>query len=189
MRWQTPKSRRTRKIVYTPYVAPGRGTTLIEDRSGFMGYIHDYTWTYLREQVVLVPGPIQAATPTWGGKGNWYLVDPWELRQASVVEATPKASHPLYSRRLLYLDVQTSLPLYALTYDHAGQHKRTFLLVARHPDFNPWDNPEWLAQIAAQASIDYQLARANNFQISKILHNRPLRPSQFTIMALMLQGK
>ena len=184
-----PKTRRTRKIVYTPYISPGRGVLLIEDRSGFLGYIHDYDWRYLREQTVLTPGPIRATAPTWGGRGNWYLVDPWELRRAAVVEATPRISHPLYSRRVIYIDVQTSLPLYAFVYDHDGNHKRTFLLTARHPEFNPWDNDAWVAQIAAQASIDYQLERANNFQITKILLNRTLPPSQFTVMTLMLRGK
>ena len=184
-----PKTRRTRKIVYTPYISPGRGVVLIEDRSGFLGYIHAYDWKYVREQTVLAPGPIRASAPTWGGRGNWYLIDPWELRQAVVVEATPKISHPLYSRRILYIDVQTSLPLFSFTYDHAGEHKRSFLMVARHPEFDPWGNTDWVAQIAAQGSIDYQLERANNFQITKILLNRALPPSQFTVMTLMLRGK
>ena len=184
-----PKTRRTRKIVYTPYISPGRGALLIEDRSGFLGYIHDYDWSYVREQTVLTPGPIRASAPTWGGRGNWYLVDPWELRRAVVVEATPRISHPLYSRRVIYIDVQTSLPLYAFAYDHDGKHKRSFLLTARHPEFNPWGNEDWVAQIAAQGSIDYQLERANNFQITKILLNRALPPRQFTVMTLMLRGK
>lgn len=184
-----PKTRRTRKIVYNPYVAPEGGVVLIEDRSGFLGYIAHYEWHYLGEQVVLAPGPIHAATPTWGGKGNWYLVDPWELRQAMVVEARPKGSHPLYSRRVLYLDVQTSAPLYVLAYDHEGKHKRTFLLAYRHPHFNPWGNEEWFAQTAAQASIDYQLERANTFHIHKILQNRPMHESRFSVMSLLLQGK
>ncbi len=184
-----PTTRRTRKIVYTPYISPGRGVVLIEDRSGFLGYIHAYDWTYLREQTVLTPGPIRASAPTWGGRGNWYLVDPWELRRAVVVEATPKISHPLYSRRILYIDVQTSLPLFSFTYDHDGQHKRSFMVVARHPEFDPWGNTDWVAQIAAQSSIDYQLERANNFQITKFLLNRALPPSQFTVMNLMLRGK
>jgi hypothetical protein len=162
---------------------------LIEDRSGFLGYIHHYNWRYIGEQVVLTPGPIRAAEPTWGGKGNWYLVDPWELRHALVIEATPKATHPLYSRRLLYLDAQTAAPLYALVYDHAGNHKRTFLLAYRHPDFNPWGNEVWFAQTAAQASIDYQLEQATNFHVYKILHNRPVNASRFNLISLMLYGR
>ena len=184
-----PKSRRTRKLVYNPYVSPEQGVLLIEDRSGFLGYISDYDWTFVEEKIVLAPGPIQADKPTWGGKANWYMVDPWELRLAVAVEGKPKSSHPLYSRRVIYIDVQTALPLYALTYDHDGKHKRTFFLVARHPDYDPWGNEAWFAQIAAQGSIDYQLERANTFEIYKILHNQPLNESKFNVMTLMLQGK
>jgi hypothetical protein len=66
-----PKSRRTRKVVDNPYEAPGNGELLMEDIWGFGGYLHAYTWTFVGEQVVLAPGPIQAAAPTWGGRGSW----------------------------------------------------------------------------------------------------------------------
>ncbi len=184
-----PQSRRTRKVVYNPYVSPERGVLLIEDRGGFLGYIADYEWTFVEEKVVLSPGPIKADKPTWGGKANWYPVDPWELRLAVVVEGKPKSAHPMYSRRVLYMDVQTALPLYALTYGHDGKHKRTFLVVPRHPEYDPWDNKEWFAQIAAQGSIDYQLQRANTFEIYKIFINRPMSASKFSVMTLLLQGK
>ncbi len=81
------------------------------------------------------------------------------------------------------------MTLYSLVYDHDGDHKRTFLMVARHPDFDPWDNNEWFTQVAAQASIDYQLEVGSTFAITKILFNRALSASRFTVMALMLQGK
>ena len=94
-KWLTTKSRRTRKVVDNPYEAPGNGELLAEDIWGFYGYLHAYEWSYRGEQVVLAPGPIHAAAPTWGGRGNWYPVDPWELRRARVVEARPKEHHPL----------------------------------------------------------------------------------------------
>ncbi|MBI3801655.1 MAG: DUF1329 domain-containing protein, partial [Deltaproteobacteria bacterium] len=81
------KTRRARKVVDNPYQAGGGGEMLMEDRSGFAGYIHLYEWKYLGEQVVLVPSPIKAAESTWGGRGNWYPMDPWELRRMVVVEA------------------------------------------------------------------------------------------------------
>lgn len=185
-----PKTRRTRKAVYNPYEAPGGGELLSEDTSGFNGYIHAYEWKYLGEKIVLVPGPIRTPEPTLGGKGNWYPLDPWELRTAIVVEATPKASHPLYSQRVLYLDSQTYANLYTLAYDRVGNHKRTFFQVYFHPEFNPWNNAVWIPQLAAQLSIDHQRERASIFQTHKVVYNQPLNESRwFSVMALMLYGK
>lgn len=184
-----PKTRRTRKLAYNPYISPDRGVMLVEDQNGFMGYIGAYDWKYLGKQTVLAPGPIHTPESTYGGKGGWYFVDPWELRRALVVEGTPTASHPLYSRRVLYLDQQTYLPLFTLMYDHAGEHKRTQLLNLRHPDYNPWGNDEWFGYVAGQTAIDYQLERASRFRVTKILFNRALSPTQFTVMSLLLRGK
>ncbi|MCS6924272.1 MAG: DUF1329 domain-containing protein [Candidatus Binatia bacterium] len=183
------RTRRTRKLVDNPYQAGGGGELLMEDRSGFAGYIHAYEWRYLGEQVLLVPGPIQAPESRWGGRGNWYPVDPWELRRVVVVEARPKGSHPMYSRRVLYIDLQTWATLCAFAYDLAGNHKRTFLMTYFHPQFNPWQNPVWTPQIASQTSIDYQRQRASIFQTHRALTNHPLNPHRFSVAGLMLYGK
>jgi hypothetical protein len=185
-----PRTRRTRKVVYNPYEAPGNGQLLSEDTSGFNGYIHPYEWKYLGEKVVLAPGPIRSAKPTLGGKGNWYPLDPWELRKAIVLEVTSPDWHPLYSRRLLYIDTQTYSNLYTFAYDRTGKHRRTFLQVYFHPEFNPWNNKVWLPQISAQLSIDYERDRASIFQTHKVVYNEPLNENRwFTVMALMLHGK
>jgi hypothetical protein len=184
-----PKSRRTRKVVDNPYEAPGNGELLAEDIWGFHGYLHAYEWSYRGEHVVLAPGPIQAAAPTWGGHGNWYPVDPWELRRARVVEARPKEHHPLYSRRVLYIDLQTGFLLYCLAYDHSGAHKRTFINVYYHPAYNPWENAPGLPQYAAQASLDHQWDRAGIFQVYKVLSNRPLTELRLGVAGLILYGK
>jgi hypothetical protein len=184
-----PKNRRTRKVVDNPYEAPGNGELLAEDVWGFYGYLHAYEWTYRGEQVVLAPGPIQAAAPTWGGHGSWYPVDPWELRRARVVEARPKGNHPLYSRRVLYIDLQTDCLLYSFAYDHTGTHRRTFINVYYHPAFDPWDNERGIPRYAAQASLDYQWDRAGIFQVYKVLYNRPLTELRIGVAGLMLYGK
>lgn len=106
-----------------------------------------------------------------------------------VVEARPKGAHPVYSHRVLYIDLQTWVTLYAFAYDHAGHHQRTFLLVYLHPQFNPGKKGEWIPQIATQASIDYQRERASIFQTQKVLYNQLLNPHRFSLMGLMLQGK
>ena len=185
-----PKTRRTRKVVYNPYQAPGNGQLLSEDTSGFNGYTHLYDWTYIGEKIVLAPSPIKSADATLGGKGNWYPQDPWELRKAIVLEAKSPASHPVYSRRRLYLDAQTYANLYTFAYDLEGKHKRTFLQVYFHPQFNPWNNPVWLPQLAAQLSIDYQQDRASIFQTHKVVYNADINETRwFSVMGLMLYGK
>jgi hypothetical protein len=184
------KTRRTRKVVYNPYQAPGNGQLLAEDTSGFNGYIHVYDWQYLGEKIVLAPSPIQNTEATLGGKGGWYPQDPWELRKAIVLEAKSRASHPVYGRRLLYLDAQTYANLYTFAYNHEGKHKRTFLQVYFHPQFNPWNNKVWLPQLATQLSIDYERDRASIFQTHKVVYNADLNENRwFSVMALMLYGK
>ncbi len=182
-----PGSRRVRTVADNPYEAFGE--YLLEDLDGFMGYLHAYTWRYVGEQTVLVPGPIQAAEPTLGGKGKWYPQDPWELRQAIVVEATPKEEHPVYSRRVLYLDRQTSAPLYSLVYDPAGNHKRTFFLVYFHPKFKLWNNDGEIPAMAVQLAIDYEHERASIYQITKVLSNPPLKDKLFSRGTLLRRGK
>ena len=182
-----PGTRRTRKAVDNPYQAFGE--YLLEDTYGYMGYLHSYSWRYVGEQVVLVPGPIKAAEPTLGGKGKWYPHDPWELRQAIVVEAKPKGTHPVYSRRVLYLDRQTYVPLYIVVYDRTGNHKRTFFLVYFHPEFNPWNNNGRIPALAVQLAIDYERDRASIFQTNKVFYNRPIKDRLFSRSALMRQGK
>jgi hypothetical protein len=185
-----PRTRRTRKVVFNPYEAPGNGQLLSEDTSGFNGYLHPYEWKYLGEKIVLAPSPIKNTAPTLGGRGGWYPVDPWELRKAIVLEATSKAGHPLYSRRMLYLDSQTYTHLYTFAYDHPGKHRRTFLQVHFHPEFNPWNNTVWLPQLAAQLSLDYTNDRASIFQTHKVVYNAELSEARwFSVMALMLNGK
>ena len=58
----------------------------------FIGYLHEYNWTYKGEQTLLVPGFLQAERLTFSGKNNWYPDTPWELRQVVVLESTPKES-------------------------------------------------------------------------------------------------
>jgi hypothetical protein len=182
-------TRRIRKVVDNPYDAPGGGERLIEDIEGFSGYIHTYEWKYLGEKIVLAPGPIKAAESTWGGRGNWYPMDPWELRKAVVVEAKMKGTHPVYSRRVLYIDLQTSVVLYSLVYDHDSAHKRTFLLVHLHPELDLGKNKEWIPQLATEAAIDYQGERASIFQTHKVVYNEPLEEKMFETGALMRGGK
>ena len=102
-----------------------------------------------------------------------------------MVEAIPKQSHPLYSRRVLYLDQQTQWVLYGLAYDHKGNHRRTFFLVYWHPEFISSKIPTNVAQ----SSVDYQSDRAALYQARKVIYNEPLDEKLFNTRTLMRYGK
>ena len=93
-----PQSRRTRSIVVNLQAASFGTSYLIEDYLGFHGYLRDHTWTYLGEQLVLVPGFIGGTPPEYGGRaagihsprGNCALL--WCSKQRQTIQATPMAS-------------------------------------------------------------------------------------------------
>ncbi|MBI3303310.1 MAG: DUF1329 domain-containing protein, partial [Deltaproteobacteria bacterium] len=70
----SPQNRRTRKgyVNMLMRMGGGRFDILQEEQPPFffMGYLHEYNWTYKGEQVMLVPGFLQADHLTYGGKNN-----------------------------------------------------------------------------------------------------------------------
>ena len=50
---------------------------------------------------------------------HWNPVAPWEPREVWVVEAIMPKEH-VYSRKVMYLEAQISLPLFGEAYDHKG---------------------------------------------------------------------
>lgn len=184
-----PKTRRTRKVVYNPYQASGDMDYLVEDWNGFNGYIHVYEWKHLGGKIVLAPGFIKTAEPKLGGKGNWYPVDPWELRKVVVIEAIPKESHPTYSRRVMYIDLQTHWILYSLAFNRKGEHFRTFFMMYGDPEFSPENQGIRIPILVAQSSIDYHTEHAGLFMTHKTIYNQPLKEKMFETGSLMRQGK
>jgi len=184
-----PKTRRIRKVVYNIYQASGNADYLMEDWNGFNGYIHVYEWKYLGEKIILVPGFIKTAEPKLGGRGNWYPVDPWELRKVVVIEAIPKESHPAYSRRVIYIDLQASWIPYSLAFNRKGEHSRTFFMVHRNPESSPENKGIRIPILSVQTSIDYHTERAGLFMPHKVIYNQPLEEKMFETGALMRRGK
>lgn len=184
-----PKTRRIRKVVYNVYQASGNMDYLVEDWNGFEGYIHIYEWKYLGEKIILAPGFIKTAEPKLGGRGNWYPADPWELRKVVVIEAIPKESHPAYSRRVLYVDLQTYWIPYSLAFNREGEHFRTFFMMHQNPEFSPDNQGIRIPILAAQSSIDYHTEHAALFATHKVIYNQPLEEKMFETGALMRQGK
>lgn len=119
--------RRVRKISETQRSQSVAGTDFsFDDLFTFSGLPPQYRWKCVREARVLAPmntrklGFPYSEDGDYGPNGVSYASDRWELRNAFVIEMTPKdSSHP-YSRKVIWLDRQTLTPLYSFAYDQTG---------------------------------------------------------------------
>jgi len=188
----SPQNRRTRKsyVNMTMRMGGGRYDVLQEEQPPFFfsGYLHDYTWLYTGEHIMLVPGFLQADHLTFGGKNNWYPNAPWELRKVVVLESTPKNDHP-YSKRIFYLDAQTYTPLYVLSYDPQGVFVRLSLIVHGNPDFVPGSNGIRLPVPLGATWVNYSQEQAYRMIADKPTFNQDFSPRRFELMELLRKGK
>ena len=162
---------------------------LNEDYFGFWGYVRSYSWKFLGVQRLLAPVGARVASATFGGRGHWYPVDPWELRVMLVLEGTPKASDHPYSKRVLYIDQQTFTPVYTLLYDRQGRHQKTVFDLYGNPQLNPGNEhvrvPVWIGE----SIIDYESKNASMTIVTKILYNVPLPDDFFNLDKMMARGQ
>lgn len=187
-----PKNRRTRKSHSNllARLGGGRYDVLMEEQPPlfFIGYLHEYDWTYQGERVLLLPGFLQADQVTFGGKNKWYPNVPWELRRVIVLEATPRTTHP-YSKRVFYLDTQTYALLAVLSYGSPEQFVRLTLNVHGHPEFVPGAQGIRLPIPLAVAWINVEQADASQFIASVPRFNGPDAPQWYGLMELLRKGK
>ncbi len=184
-----PQTRRTRDTVDNHLETSFGLNFLVEDHSGFNGYIREHTWTYVGEQVLLVPGILKGTPPTIGGKNNWYLSVPWELRKMVILDVTPKnSSHP-YGRRRFYIDRQIFSLFYAVVYDHEGNHWRTLFHCFGDPTFDGKNATAAAPLHLANIWVDYKSNLASVWTADEILVNHPLPPGMFTVKEMVRRGK
>jgi hypothetical protein len=184
-----PRTRRTRKVVHNVYESSMGINFMVEDYSGFNGYLYAHTWHYQGEQIALVPGFLKGEQLTTGGKNKWYPITPWELRKVVIMEVIPKDSNHPYSKRRFYIDRQTFSVLYAFVYDHEGNHWRTLFHCFGNPKFYPENADAGVPLHIGNVWIDYQTNHASAWIADKLLYNRPLPPKMFTVKELMRRGK
>jgi hypothetical protein len=188
----SPQSRRTRKsyVNLLMRMGGGRFDILQEEQPPFFftGYVHEYNWTYKGEQVMLMPGFLQADHVTYGGKNNWYPNVPWELRKVVVLEATPKGSHP-YSKRVFYLDAQTYIPLCVLSYNTQGSFERISLIIHGNPDFVPGSQGIRLPVPLGATWVNFTQDRAYHMTAHEPTFNKGFAPQRFEMMELLRRGK
>jgi len=188
----SPQNRRTRKgyMNMLARMGGGRYDVLSEEQPPFffIGYLHEYDWTYKGEQTMLVPGFLPADQLTFGGKNNWYPNTPWELRRVVVLESTPKGAHP-YSRRVFYLDAQTYTPFCVLSYDPQGTFVRLSLIIHGNPDFVPGSNGIRLPVLLGATWVNYLQDHASQMVAGEPTFNQDFSPRRFELMELLRKGK
>lgn len=187
-----PQNRRIRKSHSNllARMGGGRYDILMEEQPPlyFMGYLHEYEWTWLAEQVLLVPGFLQADAVSFGGKNNWYPEAPWELRRVITVASRPKGGHP-YGERVFYLDAQTYALLAVLSYDAQGQFARLTLNVHGHPDYVPGAQGVRTPVPLGMSWVNVQRDDAAVFTAGAPRLNGPDSPRRYELMELLRMGK
>jgi len=188
----SPQSRRTRKsyVNLLMRMGGGRFDILQEEQPPFFftGYLHEYNWTYKGEQVMLMPGFLQADRLTYGGKNNWYPNVPWELRRTVILESAPKGSHP-YSKRIFYIDAQTYTPFCVLSYNPQGNFERLSLIIHGNPDFVPGSQGIRLPIPLGAAWVNLTKDQANHMTAYEPTFNKDFAPQRFEMMELLRKGK
>jgi hypothetical protein len=189
-RWlYDPKTRRTRKLIYTPYDAFQGLTFLSEEFSGFEGHVHAHDWHFIEDKIMLVPGIIKGEAAHLGGSCKCYPADPWELRWVRVVDIVPKITNHPYGRRRLYIDLQHGSPIFSVIFDKEGQHWRTFFFTFGDPEFSTFNKGMRIPIFVGNSWVDYKAGRATTWLPSKNIYNRPVPPHFFTVASMMRQGK
>jgi len=122
-----PDLRRTRKISETQRSTAFAGTDFsFDDLFSFSGLPAFYRWRCVGEAVLLAPvnttvrGYPYEEEGDFGSGGLSYASDRWELRRAVAVRMEPKDPDHPYHHKVIWLDRQTSSPLYSFAYDRTG---------------------------------------------------------------------
>jgi hypothetical protein len=185
----TPASRKIRKMIVKHDEASYDSGFLNEDFFGFWGYVRSYNWKFLGTRRLLAPVGAKVASATFGGRGNWYPVDPWELREMLVLEGTPTADEHPYSKRVLYIDQQMFTPVYVLFYDRQGKHQKTLFELYGDPKYSPGNEqvraPIWIGE----SMIDYDTKLASMTTVSKIVYTESLPDDFFNLDKIVARGQ
>ena len=183
----TPMSGRMKSLAYDPEKSALGSTAIDEDVVN--GQIVTHDWRLIAATVALVPGFVQHSQALFGGIGGGYPLDPWELRYVYVLEKIPRSPHHPYSRQRLYVDQQTFVPFYVITFDEKGRHWRTAFFSYGNPEFHPENREAGVPILLGQSWIDHHTHYATVTLVNKALYNQSLSLDLFTLSSLMQRGK
>ncbi|MBI3757356.1 MAG: DUF1329 domain-containing protein [Deltaproteobacteria bacterium] len=185
----TPTSRKIRKTIVKLDEASYDSGFLNEDTFGYWGYVRACQWQLLGAPRLLAPIGAKVQATTFGGRGNWYPVDPWEVRDMLALQCTPTAKGHLYSKRVLYIDRQTFTPVYVLFYDPDGKHEKTLFELYGNPKYNPGNEqvrfPVWIGE----SMIDYGTGMASMTLMTKISYSESLPDDFFNPGKIVSRGQ
>ncbi|MBI4694839.1 MAG: DUF1329 domain-containing protein [Gammaproteobacteria bacterium] len=190
-----PLLRRVRRIATTARTDSFLGSDVsVEDFLGYSGRIMDMTWAYKGTTYVLLPMYAHDKVEISSRKArnyDYHFVDfeghsgcfpkvTWQLRKVYVVEGRPvREDHPL-SRRLFYVDAQTSWPIMAKLYDRAGVLWKILLGGISHPDSHmPENRGTGVPMFDSSSAIDLQNKHCTTIQALTLINPPDVNQREF----------
>ncbi|MCK0506659.1 DUF1329 domain-containing protein [Aromatoleum anaerobium] len=144
---------------------------MIEDFEGYNGRISDMNWKYKGTANMLMPyynhndmklsdeykEPDGYKYVSFGGQGGCFPNITWQLRKVYILESSPlDPNHPV-SKRVHYMDAQTSAMSRTLVYDRKGDLWKIFMVGVSDPDFHlPKNKGSGIALFDSFSMIDVQ---------------------------------
>jgi hypothetical protein len=165
---------------------------MIEDFMGYNGRIMDMNWRFLGRRDVLMPFFISedgGEAPGFAGLGGCFPDVAWQVRPAYLLEAVPRdPGHPL-SKRLFYVDVQTSTIAMGHIYDRSGKLWKLALGAFAHPDHHLDENAgTGVPVFAAVSMIDLQARHCTTITPTSYV-DADVPSNMFTVNNLRAQGR
>ena len=186
-----PQSRRTRSIVVNHQSSSFEANFLIEDHAGFQGYLHNYTWKHLGEQVMLMPGFRRRNTPrSMAAKAAGIPSRRGSCARSSFWKPPPTMPAIRTACDAFILTGRFIRSFASVVYDREGNHWRTLFHTFGDPADDP-DNAEVKGTHLHLGNvwIDYKSNRAALWTADEILINKPLKPRKFTVKEMVRLGK
>jgi hypothetical protein len=132
---------------------------------GFDGKTEEFNFKFLREQKVLActESTETVKSVDTAQKASKVLLFPsnnFSIRDAYVIEITPKDPKYPQSKKVMYMDKEAKGNLYGVAYDRAGNLWKIFGITYRRIPLPDGDNNAYISQ---QFAIDVQFGMSSNF--------------------------
>jgi Protein of unknown function (DUF1329) len=151
-----------------------------DDVNGFRGKITNFKYNFLGEKRILANFS-QEHLPLRRKAGDYLPLDEsWEMRDAYVLEITPKDPSYCYSKKILYIDKTTFESIWSLGWDKTGNYWREhvgFIVPVKLPD----GQEVW--SYGTVISTNMQNGRSTVITIVRAF-NQGYQPSLFTLTTL-----